>query len=1181
MPDDRFGAIAIQPDPGALPPPEKPARPRPVRRARPARRAPGGQKNRRWPIALAIFLCLPLVYGIAGFFLGAPLLVGHLAAAIHRLAGVDTTVDEARFNPFTLRLRLHAITGAPTADDRQPEQEPVAQAPLFTIDRLAIDLNPLTLLGNRLSGSHLEIQGLALTLTRHPDGTTNLPGKTQGSREEGPITESPLFSLDNIRIGDSKILFDDQLTGKKHHVEQISLDLPRLSNSPVADREPLLRPSFSAIINGSPVELSGETTLPGPTGEGSGATNVVCNIRDLDLPTYFTYLPASLPFTLSRGTANGKLAVFFVPDDKKGSRLTIDFQLAATDIELANPDQTLTMNAPGLEISGDLHPLDGGLRLRDLHLKGPRFSAVPSRFSQDLAALWPQPGADQTAKPAIHLAIDTCILENGVLQLLSPRQEPSSPPWTSIHGTVKNFTTAAKEEQDQGSFLLSGKQEETGASLEWRGVFGDSGIAGGHLQLQAYPVGRLLEFVDPTQAADAAGVANLSGHFTLAPRAGNQALATLADAAAEIDGLILAEDKQTWLTAKTVKITGAGFRDDQVNLGALTLEKAELSLRQNRLPRLFARFADKGRPVRLDALHLFGSAALLQATDKSPPLQLTELRLHLDNPTSPASTRKNFDLTTRVHQSGTLKAEGLITFVPPRAQLSLDFSAISAEQIAPWLPDVPLFQQGRATIHGQGTFRWPEPSFTGTLELDAPLFRENDRAPGLTANQATLNTISVKAGPVRVGIEELFLDTPLFTWQLTPTSPEPGAAITTFLHALLTPAVGHGRQPTEKEAEDNHTAKALINTIRLDNGTVNLVDQRLDPPWSPVIHGLKGTINNLRDQSQPTTFDMTGLLDTAPFTLTGAGNLLDHGTIHTSRLELRDLPLAGLGSQITPLLDVEVKDATVSLSVNRVPEQENDPAETRLLLTAIRPGTPESVTALTLALLTDHRDQINLSLLPAEHRNQPLIRRAIATFNTLMVKAELTPFRLAGPEFADLDGHRQIRFTAGRSVLTESDDHQQTLRRFADLLAARPHLGLILTGMADPLHDRAAIQAELEEKEKKRVARINQQLQKEWQERQKRKTENQTTAPPPPIPGQIIEEDIPLQEPPPVLLAPEPVMVSDSKLHDLAQERLLATYDFCTTNLGIASKRITLQEKTVLSQGETGGQVLIGIRPLY
>jgi len=100
------------------------------------------------------------------------------------------------------------------------------------------------------------------------------------------------------------------------------------------------------------------------------------------------------------------------------------------------------------------------------------------------------------------------------------------------------------------------------------------------------------------------------------------------------------------------------------------------------------------------------------------------------------------------------------------------------------------------------------------------------------------------------------------------------------------------------------------------------------------------------------------------------------------------------------------------------------------------------------------------------------------------------------------------------------------------------------------------------------VALENEQRLQKWRNRQKQKLQ---PAPPVPVPGKILEQDIPKQEPPPAPLAPEPITVSDTVLQDLAQERALQVYDFCTTDLGIASQRITLQEKASLAPPETPG----------
>jgi len=1183
MSDDRFGAIAIHPDPA--PPSQRPKKTtRPGQRSKPHKPTPEHKKAQHWPILAAIPVVLLLLYGAGGFLLGPTLVSGYISDSLQQMANMGFTAGEARFNPFTMRLQLHDVTSDVAGDNGQLDQSSAPEVPLFKADRVAMDLNLISLLRSGLACNQLDTQGLTISLIRYPDKSYNLPPPVTSTETQA---DAPLFfSLNNISISDSQILFDDRLTGKKHKVEQIKLDLPTLSNTSFAAKE-YIRPHFSATINGSPVELSGEAAIAGAANGGELATNLACNISNLDLPLYFTYLPAALPVKLNKGAGNGKLQIAFVPDAKTGGRLTIDFQLATTGIELANTEQTLTMAAPAIEISGSLQPLDGGLHLHNLHIMEPQLSAAPARFRQDLGRLFAAPPAErESSKPPQHLAIDSLTVENGTLQLFSPQQQnPASPPWTSIQVAIKNFNSVRDQNTEQGTFTFSGKQEKTNASFTWQGAFNGNSVPGGPLRLQAFPASTLFDCINLEQSANTSGVADLTGHFTFDPKTEGPGMLTFADAAAEIHNLTLLDRKKAWLAAKTVRIKGAGFKEGDLNLGAVALEGATLTLLQGQLPQLLSHFGNGQRPILIQGLDFSGSANLYPRGDKAAPLQLTDLHLQAGGLGNKANTQKNFEFAAKIHQTGTLKAEGLATLFPLRCQFSLILAAINAEQVAPWLPDAPLFQHSRAIIDGQGTFRYPEPSFTGALQLGSTLFRSDNKGIGLSAVKAELNNITIKARPTRVGMDELILDTPHFTWQQDAAGQGPARQIGSFLRDLLSPPPGNGRQ----QQENGGPASPLIKKISFENGAVNYSDRRLNPPWTPAITALKGTLTNPLDKTQPaTSFEIAGQLDTAPFTLAGSVDFLHDQDTFATKLEVNGLPLSSLAAQIVALLDINPKSGSVNLSLTHTRQNGEEHGEARLLCTALRPGSSQSATALPLALLTDGNNQLTFLTPLAKNSPQPLFNQAVAAFQTLMVKAEISPLLLAGAEFTDLQENRQVLFIAGRSAMAAASEAQndangeKTLQRFADLLTARPHLGLVFTGMADPVQDRAAMQQELEEKEKKRTAKKNEARLQEWQKKQKLKQQIPPKAPQVATSGKIIEEDIPPQEAPPAILAPIPVNVTDTMLHDLAQERVLHVYDYCTANLGIASQRITIQEKTVLSDsGSTGNQVVIELRAIY
>lgn len=1170
---DRFGTISIHPEPA----PPQAKRTKSGRRQTPKKPVPGPKKTRRWLSLLAIPVFLITAYGAGGFLLGPSLLTGYLSDRLQQTADIGLTAGEARFNPFTLQLQLDAVSTTEGGQLSAPE------SPLLQIDHFLIDLDLIGLLRNGLACNRLEVRGLTLSLIRHPDRSYNLPslvsGKDPGAgKEQLSLSRLPLlFSLNNITISDSTILFDDRLTGKKHRVEQIKLDLPTLSNYPFAAKE-YIRPHFSAVINGSPLELSGEAALPGEDGRNGLQTNLSCKVQDLDLPLYFAYLPKSLPLILSKGKGNGKIRISFLPEDKKGGRLSVDFQLTTREIELGNREKTLSLAAPAIEIDGSLQPLNGALHIHTLHILQPQVAAEQARLSRDMAQLFSRPAASQETpeQQRHHLDIDSLTVEEGTLQLRNKEgQGPNPPPWRSIQLQVKGFSTAQDQSGDAGTFVLSCKQDKTNASLNWQGSFNSRGIPGGALQLQSVQASDLLSFIDPAQAAETSGSASLRGHVTFDPTASESGMVTLIDADTEIHDLRLLDQKKNWLAAKTVRIKGTKITKDDRDLGTIAVEEGVLTLHQDGIPPFLSKLGDPQKPMQIQGLHFSGKATLHPQKKKANPLQLDGLEIKASNLAVKSNSLNNLEIAATINQTGTVKAQGPATLFPLRASLSLAFAAISAEQVASWLPDAPLFQQGRATVQGQGTYRYPEAIFSGALQLSSALIRDSERSSGLAVNRAELNDVTIQARPLRLDMQELILDGPRLTWEQDAEDPAPIEQIASFLQTLLS----QGQNKTGQQVDGGNSALPLIQKISIENGSVSHVDRRLNPPWSPEISHLKGSFSNLYAKSGPGAgLDLSGLIDSTPFTLSGSVDFLTSPVNFTARLDLKGFPLLSLSPQITPFLDINPQSGSFDLSLTHKRRNGEEGGEAAFLFVALRPASAQSDTALPLALLADSRDQVKLLIPLAKDNAQPLFNQTLAAFQTLMVKASVSPLQLTGAEFADLEARQHVEFPAGQSEL-DINTGGPTLRRFTALLAAHPRLGLTLTGMADPIHDRAAILKSLEEKERTRVALKNEQRMQEWQSRQKQRQEAALQAPPAPAQGKIIEQDIPVRDSPPAPLSPEPVTVSDTTLHDLAQERALQVYDFCTTDLGIASARISLQEKSALSLPETpGNRVMIGLR---
>jgi hypothetical protein len=231
-----------------------------------------------------------------------------------------------------------------------------------------------------------------------------------------------------------------------------------------------------------------------------------------------------------------------------------------------------------------------------------------------------------------------------------------------------------------------------------------------------------------------------------------------------------------------------------------------------------------------------------------------------------------------------------------------------------------------------------------------------------------------------------------------------------------------------------------------------------------------------------------------------------------------------------------------------------------------------------LALLSDQRQQIQLRIPLTSADPRPLPLNAISTLRDMLTQAANSPWTATGDAFSDLQDRRFVLFAAGQSELDEIS--QESLRPFLELLTAHPQVGLTLTGMADPVQDRAFIFQQLQEKEKIRVDGINEQRLRQWEERQQKRqlaAANRAKSGAPP--GKIIEPERPPAEPRPTPILPESVSVPDALLQVVAKERALQVYDYFTSKLGSDSRRIFIEETTKPGNDEEPGtQVVIGLK---
>jgi outer membrane protein OmpA-like peptidoglycan-associated protein len=229
---------------------------------------------------------LLLLYSLIGFFILPGFFTRAAPLFLAEKTGHTINIGNTNFNPYNL-----VITISNLAIFHNSEGDRVDSQPLLTIDKLRLDLDAASLLKRAFICREMLIDGLFIHFIRQPGSDRalaklldHLPG--QNGRKIS-------YSLENIFVQNSAIIFEDPLNGTYQHAEQISLALPVLSNLPkpeetgAAERD-LVRPEFSAIINGIPTTSAGKIRT---VTEQPNETSFDLVFNNIDLAVLTSYLP--------------------------------------------------------------------------------------------------------------------------------------------------------------------------------------------------------------------------------------------------------------------------------------------------------------------------------------------------------------------------------------------------------------------------------------------------------------------------------------------------------------------------------------------------------------------------------------------------------------------------------------------------------------------------------------------------------------------------------------------------------------------------------------------------------------------------------------------------------------------------------------------------------------------------
>jgi uncharacterized protein involved in outer membrane biogenesis len=308
-------------------------------------------------IGLGLFL---FVFTIFGFFILPPILKSVLVKKLSENLHREVTIEQIKFNPYALSATVRGLR----IKDR------VSSETFVSCNEIFLNLQSLSALKKALILKEIRLTQPTIKMTRRQDLSYNFSDLMEKKEEPQPAEKSkPLnFSLNNIRIENGEIDFNDEPKKTKHTVRELNIGVPFVSNIP-SDIQTFVQPSFSAKINDTPYSLQGKTK---PFAD-SRETQFDILINDLDLPYYLAYVPMKMNMKIRSAFLDVKTKLVFIQyKDKKQPVITVTGDVSLKKIAVEDEQNQSLIQLPKLDLSiASAEPMTKKFHLSKISIQSP------------------------------------------------------------------------------------------------------------------------------------------------------------------------------------------------------------------------------------------------------------------------------------------------------------------------------------------------------------------------------------------------------------------------------------------------------------------------------------------------------------------------------------------------------------------------------------------------------------------------------------------------------------------------------------------------------------------------------------------------------------------------------------------------------------------------------------------
>lgn len=856
---------------------------------------------RKWLLYMVVAL---LVYTALGFLFVPPMVSSIMQEKLRLALGRQVSIGALRVNPYLLTVEVDDFAVKARRED----------AVFVGFDRLVVDVEWLSLFKLGLVCRQLSLLHPQISVVRYEDGSfsfSDLLPAEKADKNDNAKSGDLFFSLAGVTVSGGSVSFDDRQKGAQHTARKMSFVLPLLSSF-TKDREDFVQPSFSALLNGSPISLGGASQLFTEVHQ----SDFSFHLEGMSLPEYRPYLPADRPFDPVSGTVMADVKFTFAGRPGADPVIGLRADLAVANLAIAgSQDQTTYLAAENVSVSVQADDLlTKRVRLSAVAIDKPRltvvrradatilpFSLVSSGKAGEASA---QPAAEEApASPPFVLLVDEVTLAGGridfadqlvaagfastVRDLAISLKHFSTEPETATEYRLSFRTDAAETAAVAGTFVRD--PLAVTARVDLAGL----DLAGFDPYLRSVLVpkiaaGRLDVGAEVQYAGGAAAALPTADNVTLGLRELQLAAAdgveliaiqelTLAGgridpAAHEVvlsrlvgkGGRVLLERNQagTFNLAGLLQAAGKGdLKESAVSSEQGILETDDTGVIQGETPAATPGEGGSGWQVTLAETEFSDWQVQWrdQQIESGADLVIDRISLQAANVSTRADQAGTVAFSCRPGGTGSIDFSGKVTVTPPKVDLAVRLDSVSLPMVQPYITEAVALSLDDGTISLAGDLAF-------FLEEGQPRFSFDGDA-GL---QSLAATDPVTGDPV-FGFDAFRFGQLALTGQPAPSLTVKDVALEGFTGRVMVRADGSlnlaalRKKGAESDGEaaaasenlpsESQAASSIsVEAVRIVNGAVDFVDASITPNFAASLSEFNGSISGLsslaRDKAQ-------------------------------------------------------------------------------------------------------------------------------------------------------------------------------------------------------------------------------------------------------------------------------------------------------------------------------------------